>query len=156
MGTKLPPLEKRLGFVISDVARLFRRNFNRRVSEQYGITQAQWQILFHLTMNEGVKQAQIAYALEMQPISVARLIDRMEVSGWVERRPDPDDRRAFNVFLTDNADGLLEKLFAEGRAMKKIACKGLNDEQLAQLLDGLNILRENLILDTCKSTEKNS
>ena len=87
---KRPKPIENFGFLIHDVARLMRRDFNRKVQD-LGLTQAQWQILVRILHMEGARQSQIADVLEMQPISVARMVDRMAAAGWVERRPDPQD-----------------------------------------------------------------
>lgn len=132
-----------LGFLISDVARLIRRNFNRKV-QHLGLTQAQWQVLAHLSRNEGMRQIQLAETLEMQPISVARIIDRMAAAGWVERRPDPSDRRAFNLYLTPRAAPILEDMWQQGAEIRTQALAGLLPEQREQLMDILLHMRENL------------
>ena len=101
--------QQNLGFLLHDVARLLRRNFDRRV-QTLELTQAQWKVLIYLSRNEGIKQAQLAEFLEVQPISVGRLIDRMEAAEWVVRKPDATDRRAFNLYLTDKAEPILKKM----------------------------------------------
>ena len=101
--------DQSIGFVLNDVARLLRRNFNRCVQD-LGLTQSQWQAIAHIARKEGMKQSELADILEVQPISVARLIDRMEAAGWVVRRPDPVDRRAINLYLTDKCDPILNKM----------------------------------------------
>ena len=88
-----------VGALLVEVGRLLRRNFNRRAQE-LGLTQAQWQALAHLSRKQGINQACLADLLEVQPITLARLIDRLAAAGWVERRPDPADRRAQRLYLT--------------------------------------------------------
>lgn len=136
-----------LGFVLSDVARLIRRNFNRQV-QKLGLTQAQWQVLAFLARNEGVRQIQLADSLDMQPISVARIIDRMQASGWVERRPDPTDRRAFNLYLTAQANPILEQMWDQGAITRAEALKNIPAADQEQLLRTLLRMRENLGHDT--------
>lgn len=135
--------QEALGFVLSDVARLLRRNFNRQV-QQLGLTQAQWQVLAYLSRNEGVRQIQLADSLDMQPISVARIIDRMQASGWVERRPDPTDRRAFNLYLTAQANPILEQMWDQGAITRAEALKNIPAADQDQLLRTLLRMRENL------------
>ena len=137
------PPQHSLGFLVSDVARLIRRNFNRRV-QHLGLTQAQWQVLAHLARNEGMRQIQLADTLEMQPISVARIIDRMAAAGWVERRPDPSDRRAFNLYLTPKANPILEGMWQQGEETRTQALDGIPPEQQELLLSALLRMRENL------------
>lgn len=150
MSTTDAPIKKpqdALGFVLSDVARLIRRNFNRQV-QKLGLTQAQWQVLAFLARNEGVRQIQLADSLDMQPISVARIIDRMQASGWVERRPDPTDRRAFNLYLTAQANPILEQMWDQGAITRAEALKNIPAADQDQLLRTLLRMRENLGHDT--------
>lgn len=82
-----------LGFLLHDAARLLRRRFEGRGAE-HGLSAAQWRLMVHVVRHGcGVSQARLAEALEIEPISVSRLVDRMEQGGWVERSPDPQDRR---------------------------------------------------------------
>ena len=106
-----PPVltDRILGFLVSDIARLLRRGMDRRL-QSLGLTQAQWRAIVHLSRSEGMTQATLAESLEIQPITLTRLIDRMEAAGWVERRPDPTDRRARLIYLTDKAKPLLDQL----------------------------------------------
>ena len=85
--------------LVTEVARLFSRDFSARVRD-YGLTHTQWQALATLSVQEGIKQAELANLLQVQPISLGRLIDRMEAAGWVERRAAPNDRRAIQLYLT--------------------------------------------------------
>ena len=80
------PFERRFGFLLHDIARLMRKRFDARVRNS-GLTRAQWQMLMALKRLEGANQATLADALDLEPITVGRLIDRMEEAGWVERRP---------------------------------------------------------------------
>ncbi|HEX6012301.1 MAG TPA: MarR family transcriptional regulator, partial [Geminicoccaceae bacterium] len=91
-----------LGFLLSDAARLFRRRFDQK-ARPFGLTRAQWQVLARLARHEGINQAGLADLLDLEPITLCRQIDRMEEGGWVTRRPDPGDRRARLLFLTDKA-----------------------------------------------------
>lgn len=136
--------EQSLGFVLNDVARIMRRNFNRRVQE-LELTQAQWQGLIHISRNPGMNQSQLADILEVQPISVGRLIDRLEAAGWVKRSPDPEDRRAINLFLTDKAEPILTKMQKHGTATKAQALKGIPEQEQEIMLRVLLTMRKNLI-----------
>lgn len=138
------------GFLLNDIARLMRRDFNRKVQD-LGLTQAQWQILARLTLMEGARQSQIADVLEMQPISVTRILDRMEVAGWVERRPDPDDRRALNVYLTDKAEPILEQMWGLAAETRKVAAAGISVADQEKLFELLQKMRGNL---TCEEGRK--
>lgn len=98
-----PPLlpaetEGAFGFLLHYVARLLRGNFNRRV-QALGLTQAQCRVLLHLSRNEGIQQVALAEILEVQPVTLARLLDKLQAAGLIERRRDGQDRRAFCLWL---------------------------------------------------------
>src|SRR5215470_928410 len=90
---------ERLGFLIHDAQRLMRKRFEARAAE-YGLSVAQWRLLARLVKEEGAPQARLAEFLEIEPISVSRLLDRMEAGGWISRRPDVSDRRVRMIFPT--------------------------------------------------------
>ena len=90
---------ERLGFLLHDAARLMRKRFEMRGSV-YGLSAAQWRLLVRVVKDEGVAQARLAELLEIEPISVSRLIDRMEEGGWIERRQDQHDRRVRTIHPT--------------------------------------------------------
>ena len=132
-----------IGFLMNDAARLMRRDFERR-ARSLGLTRAQWQALFHLARNEGCNQATLADLLDVEPITLARVIDRLEASGLVERRPDPGDRRARLLFLGDRAHPLLEELRALGAETREVALAGISEEERHQLSRLLTKMRANL------------
>ena len=96
-----------ISFVLHDVARLLRKRFEQR-SRMSGLTRAQWQVLAYLSLHEGIHQNKLADLIEIMPITLARLLDKMEARGFIERRPDPADRRAWLLYLTPQAHPLLE------------------------------------------------
>ena len=133
-----------VGALMVEVARLLRRNFNRR-AQGLGLTQAQWQALAHLSRRQGINQACLADLLEVQPITLTRLIDRLAAAGWVERRPDPADRRAQRLYLTERAEPLLEDMRGLASATREEALAGLGDAERRQLIDALQIIKGNLV-----------
>lgn len=135
--------DRSLGFLIADLARLLRRNFDRRV-QPLGLTQAQWRAVFHLSRTEGMTQSALAEALDVQPITVARLIDRMEAAGWVERRNHPSDRRAVQLYLTQKCEPLLAEIQALARTTIDEATAGLSAAETRSLGDMLLHLKSNL------------
>lgn len=141
---KLEDPGRNLGFLIHEVARLMRRNFHERV-RALGLTQAQWRALAHLRRNEGINQASLAELIEVRPITLARLIDRLEGAGWVERRRDPADRRMSRLYLTDAAQPLLSEMEEAARQTREEAMRGLTPPQRTQALDLLCTLKRNLI-----------
>jgi DNA-binding MarR family transcriptional regulator len=131
------------GFVLHETARLFGKRFDQKV-RGIGLTRAQCQVLFRLIMNEGLNQARMAELLEIEPISLARLIDRMEQAGWVVRRPDPADRRARLLYLAAKAKPMFERVVAVGLETRAEAMTGLNNAERERLLDLLLRVRGNL------------
>ena len=132
-----------IGFLLNDAARLMRKDFERR-TRPLGLTRAQWQTLFHLARNEGCNQATLADLLDVEPITIARTIDRLELSGLVERRPDPGDRRARLLFLGERAHPLLEQLRALGAETREIALAGIEEDERTLLMTLLTKMRANL------------
>lgn len=132
-----------LGFLISDVSRLMRRRFDER-ARLIGATRAQWKTLVALSRNEGINQGGLAELLEVEPITLCRMIDRLEESGLVERRRDPADRRAWQIFLTDAAKPVLEQLRAYADTMFDAAFDGLDAAGRTQLTAALERVRTNL------------
>ena len=132
-----------LVFLISDVSRLMRKRFDER-ARCIGATGAQWKTLLVLSRNQGMNQGRLAERLEVEPITLCRMIDRLEESGLVERRRDPADRRAWRIFLTDAAKPVLDELRAYGDQMFEEMTHGLQDAQRAALTSALEIVRDNL------------
>ena len=126
--------QQSLGFILSDVARMWRRAFNRRAYD-LGLTQAQWQALAHISLNQGMRQAQLADILEVQPISVA---------GWICRKPDPDDRRAINLYPTQKAEPILSKMQAYAAEVRMFALEGVSEAEQQSLRQALMAIKKNL------------
>jgi MarR family transcriptional regulator, transcriptional regulator for hemolysin len=138
--------ERSFGFLLYDAARLLRRDFDRR-ARSLGLTRAQWSVLAHLMRNEGSNQAMVADTLELEPITLVRLLDRLEAAGWVERRPDPNDRRARQLFLTPKARPVLEQLMALAAETRALALAGFSEPEREILIEALIKVRANL---TCR------
>lgn len=132
-----------LGVLISDVARALRRNFDRRL-QSLGLTQAQWRAIVHVKRLEGMNQVALAECLEAQPITVARLVDRMESAGWIERRNDPLDRRAVRLYLTAKSQPILEQIHARAAEMMDDAVSGFSATAQKQLFEMLLRMKQNL------------
>ncbi len=131
------------GFLLNDVARLMRRNFNRRV-QALGLTQTQWRTLAILSRKPGISQKQLADILEMQPISVGRLLDRMQAAGWIERRPDPADRRAVCLHLAVKADPILKEMKGHSVEVLRDANQGISPQEQQMFFDILTRMRANV------------
>jgi MarR family transcriptional regulator for hemolysin len=132
------------GFLLYDVARLLRRNFTRRAAS-LGLTVAQCRALMHLSRNEGVRQVDLAEMLECQPITLARLLDQLAEAGYVERRPDPEDRRAFRLSVTPAAKPALARIRALANQAWNDAAGETGEARIAQFARTLADLKHNLI-----------
>ena len=136
-------MEDNIGTMVSHVARLMRRSFDERV-RSIGVTRPQWQVLSLLIRNEGINQGGLADILEVEPITLGRMIDRLQEAELVERRPDPADRRAWRLFLTAKANDLYERLRPYAQETIAIALEGLDDREQAALMVMLERIRVNL------------
>jgi DNA-binding MarR family transcriptional regulator len=126
-----------------ELSRAMRRLFDARARD-LGFTQGQWRILAQLSRHEGISQAGLADILEMQPISLARALDRMETNGLIERRPDPKDRRALKLFLMPAAGPMLEILRQVSDELRSIATSNLSSAEQETLVQLLGKIRHSL------------
>jgi DNA-binding MarR family transcriptional regulator len=132
-----------LGFLISDTARLLRKRFDQR-TRGMGLTRAQWQVLAHLAMHEGINQAGLAEILEIEPITLSRHLEKLETGGWVARRPDPKDKRGRIPFLTEKAMTVLGKVRTVGRCLIEEVTSGMTPDQVEGMKLGLQHVRDAL------------
>ncbi len=132
-----------LGILLADVARLIRRSFDQR-ARSIGVTRPQWRVLTLLVRHEGLNQGAIADLLEVEPITLCRMVDRLADAGLVERRADPSDRRAWRLHLTDKARPLLAELRILADSMFEDAVVGISLTEQEQLHDMLEIIRDNV------------
>jgi len=141
----MPPhsQKREFAFLLNDVARLLRTYANYRAA-QFGITRAQWAVLVRVDREEGLNQSELADTLDLQPITLTRLLDKLCDSGLIERRPDPDDRRAKRLFLTPAARPLLEQLRVLGEETMADALSGLDHASIEQMIGELSAVKENL------------
>ena len=126
-----------------DVARLMRVRADQRARLD-GMTRAQWVILTWLERQPGLSQNDLASLVEVEPITVARLIDRLEARGFVERRPDPKDRRVRRLHLKDAAQPILEKIHTYKRELNAAMTEGIDPEALEHLAKSLVRMKANL------------
>ncbi len=133
---------RELAFSINDVARLL-RTYADQSAARFGMTRAKWAVLARLDRFEGLKQTELAEMLDLQPISLTRLLDGLAESGLIERRPDPDDRRAKRLYLTPGARPLLERLTELGEDLMETALAGLKPADVHALLAHLATVKEN-------------
>ena len=147
--------ERSLGFLIADLARLLRRQMDRRL-QSLGLTQAQWRAIVHLARQEGMTQAALAESLEIQPITLTRLIDRMESAGWVERRAHPLDRRAVQLYLAPRSQPILAEMNARAAEILSEATRGIGTSAQKQLLDSLERIKWNLAAADSAATDNDT
>ena len=131
------------GYLLNDVTLLLRKHFDRR-AVKFGLTRAQWRATKMLYHREGLRQTELAELLEMEPIAVGRVIDRLQAAGFVERRPDPKDRRAWRLYVTDQARGVIADMEEIALGLRKDATRGITVPELLQAMDVLNRLKDNL------------
>jgi MarR family transcriptional regulator for hemolysin len=135
--------KREIAFSINDVARLLRTYADHKAAS-FGLTRAKWAVLARLDRFEGLKQNELADMLDLQPISLTRLLDRLSENGLIERRSDPNDRRAKRLFLTPAAHPLLERLSELGEDLMTTALAGLDQSETSALLTSLTTIKENL------------
>ena len=137
------PLAREIAFTVMDVARMLRTYADQR-ARHFGISRAQWGVLVRLDRSEGLKQSELAEILDLQPISLTRLLDRLAENGLIERRPDPNDRRANRLYLTPAARPVLEQLTELGRDMMEHVLAGLDGKANEGMLRSLDLMKDNL------------
>jgi DNA-binding MarR family transcriptional regulator len=135
---------RNIGFLFKDVSRLWVRFFEQRAT-QLGMTLTQAKVLVYLARNEGSTQARLAELTDTDPMTLVRVIDRMEKDGWLERRPDPTDRRAYRLHLKRAADPVLAEIHRIGDKARGEALAGLSQEDRARLLELLERIHANLV-----------
>ncbi|HWL04704.1 MAG TPA: MarR family transcriptional regulator [Xanthobacteraceae bacterium] len=139
----MPFVQRDFVFALSDVARLL-RTYADQEARRYGLTRAQWAVLARLETCEGLKQAELAELLDIQPITLTRLIDRLCDSGLIERRPDPTDRRVKRLHLTPAATPLLAGLADLGRELFSVALSDTEPDEIAETMRLFARMKDNL------------
>ena len=130
-------------FEINETARAIRRAFDQRAVD-LGVTRVQWKTLARLKRQPGLRQVELAEILEMEPITLCRVIDRLEEFGLVERKPDPADRRAWRLEITPKAEPLIRKLKAVAAELTEQALSGMNSSEAEVFRSNLNMIRTNI------------
>lgn len=131
-------------FLLHDVARLLRVDADKR-ARCHGMTRAQWAILIRLERQPGLSQKELAELLEVEPITVARLIDRLEARGMVERRPDPRDRRIWRLHLRDPAFPMLREIDRQRTAIIEMLAQGVDEAALETMTEALMTMKATLL-----------
>ncbi|QND50479.1 MarR family transcriptional regulator (plasmid) [Phyllobacterium sp. 628] len=138
-----------LGFLLHDVARLLRKRFEQR-AKSFGLTRSQWQTLAYLNNNEGIHQAGLAEILEIEPITLVRILDKLQERNLIERRRHATDRRIWLLFLTDEARPHLADMRVIGDVTRSEALANVSDADREHLIRTLTLMKSNLI-DACQT-----
>lgn len=136
------------GFLVQDVARLLKRHFERR-ARQTGLplTRRQAAVLIHISRREGVSQAEIAALVDMEPIALVRMLDKLCDEGLVERHPHPTDRRVRTLWLTPAAQPVLKQILLINQEVRTEAFVGMDLDARETLIEMLATIKENLTVD---------
>jgi DNA-binding MarR family transcriptional regulator len=134
--------------LMHEFARQFRVCFDRR-AQRLGLTRSQWRVLRILGRNPGIRQSHLAELMEVEPITLVRMLDRMQKAGWIERREDPGDRRANSIVLTGKVDGILTQMQTISQELRQEALEGFSEQELKQLLAFLRRMKSNISRMIC-------
>lgn len=140
----MPNTDEYIGVVISDVARLLRTEFDRRV-RRLGITRAQWLVLTRLHRQPGASLSELAEMMEVEKATAGRMIDRLVANGWVARRTQRDDRRVKRVYLTPEAERVHKRIWRVAEATVEDALTGLSAQESRQLMTLLQRIKKTLV-----------
>jgi MarR family transcriptional regulator, transcriptional regulator for hemolysin len=137
------PVDQNFLFTLAELQRLMRAYADKAAS-RYGITRAQWAVLAKVERTEGMKQTELAEQMEMQPITLTRLIDKLCDNGWIERRGDETDRRVNRLYLKQTAKPLLAKLAGLRSEITATALDGIAPDDAQRLMTQLEDIKENV------------
>jgi DNA-binding MarR family transcriptional regulator len=137
------PVDANFLFVLGELQRLVRAYADRQAA-RFGITRAQWAVLAKVERFEGMKQSELAEQMEMQPITLTRLIDRLCDNGWIERRSDDSDRRVNRLYLRKAGRALLGKMNDLKSEITATALEGIGPSDAQRLLNQLEAIKENV------------
>jgi DNA-binding MarR family transcriptional regulator len=136
--------DQRLGFLMHDVSRLRRIVFDNFM-KPLGVTRSQWWVLAYLSRHDGMIQSDLAAVLELGKAALGGLIDRLEATSLIERRPDANDRRVKRIYLTSRGNQTVKEMRDLSHDMSEQILQGLDDDQRLQLADMLNLVKKNLL-----------
>jgi MarR family transcriptional regulator, transcriptional regulator for hemolysin len=141
----LPAADRSFGFLVHDVSRLVKRRFER-AARQTGlpITRRQAAVVLYIARKEGVSQAEVANWLDIEPIALVRMLDKLHEEGLVERRAHPTDRRIRTLWLTPLAWPVVNRIIEINMAVREEACAGLSPAARDMLMDALDHMKNNL------------
>lgn len=132
-----------IAFALKDLSRLYRKRFDER-TRSFGITGPQLRALIAIMRHPGINQGALADRLDVEPITTCRMVDRLEQADLVERRRDPNDRRAWQLFLTPTAEPIAQQLQSIGQSMLNESLAGIDPDALDATMALLARIRDNL------------
>jgi DNA-binding MarR family transcriptional regulator len=144
MSVPRPHLDRSLGFLLADISRLARKEFDRRVRD-LGLTRAQWLFLYYLARQPGCTQSDLAELLQMEKITVSRQAKRLEKAGWIRRGDHAADARAYQLELTPRAAGVIARLDDRAARLRSDYLQGIPAPRRADLLADLTLIKGNLL-----------
>ena len=146
-------LDRSLGFLLGDASRLLRKRFDR-LARSFGMTRAQWRVIAVLRRDEGINQTGMADIMDIEPITLGRHIDRLEEAGWVERRPDPGDRRVWRIYLTDKVQPALVEMEKIAIEVRNDAMVDFSPKERERFIDNLIRVKSNLAASLRRDAEE--
>ena len=144
MSALRPNLERSLGFLLADISRLARKEFDRRVRD-LGLTRAQWLFLYYLARQPGCTQSELAELLQMEKITISRQAARLEKAGWIQRSDSADDARAYHLALTSRAEHIIARLDERADRLRGDYLQGIPPPRRLALLADLSLIKANLL-----------
>ena len=136
-------VERNFGFLMHDIARLLRTNYDRRV-KRLGLTRSQWWVITNLYRNDGLTQSELAETLDIERASLGRLLDRLEANGWVRREPCDKDRRAKRIRLANEVGPVMREMRSIAAELRRDAMSGLTSDEQEAFVDVLLAIKSNL------------
>ena len=137
-------VERNFGFLVHDIARLMRTNYDRRV-RRFGLTRSQWWVITNLYRNDGLTQSELAETLDIERASLGRLLDRLEANGWVHREPCSRDRRAKRVRLASEVGPVMREMRVIAADLRRDAMSGFTAGEQEAFVDVLLAIKSNLV-----------
>ena len=135
--------EENIGLLIHDVGRLLRVLYDRQMAS-IGLTRSQWLLLTYLYFKDGINQTELASLMDMEKAPLSRLLDRMEIKGWIIRKNETKDRRIKNIYLSESVKPFVSSLREKAAKYRKDSLSILSDKELSKLRDILQVLKKDL------------
>ncbi|MFN7038366.1 MAG: MarR family winged helix-turn-helix transcriptional regulator [Alphaproteobacteria bacterium] len=137
-------LSETYGLLMLDIINIARNKLDKFL-EKTGLTKSQWEVITFINRFPGIKQLELAEKLYVKPISLTRMIDRLEKKNFVCRKPDANDRRINRLHLTEISYPLLEEINLQREIIREIGLKGIEEDKFNIMLDCLIKIRDNLL-----------